>query len=225
MERFTYEYNFGDSWVHNIRIEAILRIDPDKRYPVCVAGSAPRGLRTAADRMPSWKIAGNTGLLTCRLPKRKSACRTCAPPLERFARRDVVRNRGDSSAVRTRCANRRKQQEPSQTEEVLATDFSVRAMISLNILIIGSQSRLNAAWTGCNVFSFFAPPSPRYPEPVTRLAAPSTLRQAERGGCIEIAWRALWERPALTVLHQSRYLAYGRAHKRSLGDVHAREPG
>ena len=42
-ERFTYEYDFGDSWVHDIRIEAILPIDAAKRYPVCVAGkcSAP----------------------------------------------------------------------------------------------------------------------------------------------------------------------------------------
>jgi len=43
MERFTYEYDFGDSWIHDIRIEATLPIDPAKRYPVCVAGkcSAP----------------------------------------------------------------------------------------------------------------------------------------------------------------------------------------
>ena len=41
MERFTYEYDFG--WIHDIRIEATLPIDPAKRYPVCVAGkcSAP----------------------------------------------------------------------------------------------------------------------------------------------------------------------------------------
>jgi len=43
MERFTYEYDFGDSWVHDIRIEATLPIDPARRYPVCIAGkcSAP----------------------------------------------------------------------------------------------------------------------------------------------------------------------------------------
>ena len=38
MERFTYEYDFGDGWVHDIRIEATLPIDPAKRYPLCVAG-------------------------------------------------------------------------------------------------------------------------------------------------------------------------------------------
>src|SRR5882672_1298162 len=43
MERFTYEYDFGDSGVHDIRIEATLPIDPARRYPVCIAGkcSAP----------------------------------------------------------------------------------------------------------------------------------------------------------------------------------------
>jgi hypothetical protein len=43
MERFTYEYDFGDSWIHDIRIEATLPIDPAKQYPVCVTrkGSAP----------------------------------------------------------------------------------------------------------------------------------------------------------------------------------------
>jgi Plasmid pRiA4b ORF-3-like protein len=33
MERFTYEYDFGDNWVHDIRIEATLPIDPAMRYP------------------------------------------------------------------------------------------------------------------------------------------------------------------------------------------------
>jgi hypothetical protein len=43
MERFTYEYDFGDSWIHDLRIEATLPMDPARRYPVCVAGkcSAP----------------------------------------------------------------------------------------------------------------------------------------------------------------------------------------
>jgi len=43
LERFLYEYEFGDSWIHDLRLEATLRIDPRKTYPVCVAGkcSAP----------------------------------------------------------------------------------------------------------------------------------------------------------------------------------------
>ena len=38
LERFTYEYDFGDRWVHDLRIEAILPVDPKRVYPVCNAG-------------------------------------------------------------------------------------------------------------------------------------------------------------------------------------------
>ena len=38
LERFTYEYDFGDLWVHDLRIEATLPLDPKLVYPVCVAG-------------------------------------------------------------------------------------------------------------------------------------------------------------------------------------------
>jgi hypothetical protein len=43
LERFVYEYDFGDSWIHDLRLEATLPIRPRKIYPVCVAGkcSAP----------------------------------------------------------------------------------------------------------------------------------------------------------------------------------------
>jgi hypothetical protein len=43
LERFVYEYDFGDSWIHDLRLEATLRVDPRRNYPVCVAGkrSAP----------------------------------------------------------------------------------------------------------------------------------------------------------------------------------------
>ena len=43
LERFVYEYDFGDSWIHDLRLEAKLPLDPRKTYPVCVAGkcSAP----------------------------------------------------------------------------------------------------------------------------------------------------------------------------------------
>ena len=59
--------------------------------------------------------------------------------------RTVTRSVATSSAIEgirapfgARCENRCKQQDPSQTEEALATDFSVRAMTSRNILVIGS---------------------------------------------------------------------------------------
>ena len=38
LERFTYEYDFGDGWVHDLRIEATLPLDPKRVYPVCIAG-------------------------------------------------------------------------------------------------------------------------------------------------------------------------------------------
>jgi hypothetical protein len=43
LERFVYEYDFGDSWIHDLRLEATLPVNPRKTYPVCVAGkcSAP----------------------------------------------------------------------------------------------------------------------------------------------------------------------------------------
>jgi len=36
--RFIYEYDFGDSWYHNILIEKILPPDKNKHYPVCIKG-------------------------------------------------------------------------------------------------------------------------------------------------------------------------------------------
>ena len=38
LERFVYEYDFGDSWIHDLRLEAKLPVDPRKTYPICVAG-------------------------------------------------------------------------------------------------------------------------------------------------------------------------------------------
>jgi hypothetical protein len=38
LERFTYEYDFGDLWVHDLRIEATLPLDLKPVYPVCIAG-------------------------------------------------------------------------------------------------------------------------------------------------------------------------------------------
>ena len=37
--KFIYEYDFGDSWRHEVLVEKILPPDPDARYPiVCLAG-------------------------------------------------------------------------------------------------------------------------------------------------------------------------------------------
>jgi hypothetical protein len=37
-QKFTYEYDFGDSWLHEILIEKILLPEPGVRYPICLKG-------------------------------------------------------------------------------------------------------------------------------------------------------------------------------------------
>jgi len=38
-ERFLYEYDFGDAWLHDVRIEKRLPLDPKRKsYPVCIDG-------------------------------------------------------------------------------------------------------------------------------------------------------------------------------------------
>lgn len=36
--KFRYEYDFGDSWMHQILVEKILPSEPGKVYPVCIKG-------------------------------------------------------------------------------------------------------------------------------------------------------------------------------------------
>jgi|SRR5579862_3015834 len=36
--KFRYEYDFGDSWDHEILVEKILPPDPAVRYPICLTG-------------------------------------------------------------------------------------------------------------------------------------------------------------------------------------------
>src|SRR5262249_34045406 len=36
--KFLYEYDFGDSWEHELLVEKILPRDEGKRYPVCLTG-------------------------------------------------------------------------------------------------------------------------------------------------------------------------------------------
>jgi hypothetical protein len=38
-ERFGYEYDLGDFWQHDLRLEQVLPRDPARRYPVCTAGA------------------------------------------------------------------------------------------------------------------------------------------------------------------------------------------
>jgi hypothetical protein len=37
-ERFLYEYDFGDEWLHEVRVEKRLLLDPKRSYPVCIGG-------------------------------------------------------------------------------------------------------------------------------------------------------------------------------------------
>ncbi len=36
--KFVYEYDFGDSWEHQIMVEKISQLDPDISYPICIKG-------------------------------------------------------------------------------------------------------------------------------------------------------------------------------------------
>jgi hypothetical protein len=37
-EKLVYEYDFGDGWEHELRVEKVLPAEKGKRYPVCLAG-------------------------------------------------------------------------------------------------------------------------------------------------------------------------------------------
>lgn len=37
-ERFLYNYDFGDYWQHEMRLEKVLEPDPKKHYPTCTGG-------------------------------------------------------------------------------------------------------------------------------------------------------------------------------------------
>jgi hypothetical protein len=37
--RFEYEYDFGDSWYHEVLFEGCPRAEPGRRYPICVEGA------------------------------------------------------------------------------------------------------------------------------------------------------------------------------------------
>jgi hypothetical protein len=37
-ERFLYEYDFGDRWQHEIRVEKKLPLQPKRRSPTCIGG-------------------------------------------------------------------------------------------------------------------------------------------------------------------------------------------
>ena len=36
--RFSYEYDFGDSWMHKLLVEKVLDPQPGQQYPLCIKG-------------------------------------------------------------------------------------------------------------------------------------------------------------------------------------------
>jgi len=36
--KFRYEYDFGDSWLHDLLVEKVLEPEPGRQYPACVKG-------------------------------------------------------------------------------------------------------------------------------------------------------------------------------------------
>ena len=38
VKSFTYEYDFGDGWIHSVVVEKTMPLDPDTYYPVCIKG-------------------------------------------------------------------------------------------------------------------------------------------------------------------------------------------
>lgn len=43
-DRLVYEYDFGDGWRHELLLEQIFPVNPDRSYPLCVAGAGARPL-------------------------------------------------------------------------------------------------------------------------------------------------------------------------------------
>ena len=63
-ERFTYEYNFFDAWLLDVRFERERAVDPKRRYPRCVAG---------ARRAPPEDGGGAEMFMDCRVPQMPGA--------------------------------------------------------------------------------------------------------------------------------------------------------
>jgi Plasmid pRiA4b ORF-3-like protein len=57
-ERFLYEYDFGDNWQHDIRVEQIVAADTRGTYPVCIGGkraAPPEECGGAAVYLAQWR--------------------------------------------------------------------------------------------------------------------------------------------------------------------------
>ena len=48
-DRFTYEYDFGDFWVHDIEVESVENVVVTLRRAVCIDGARARPPRTVVE--------------------------------------------------------------------------------------------------------------------------------------------------------------------------------
>ena len=71
-QKLNYDYDFGDFWEHDVRIEARLPVDRTTRYPVCLDGArsappedsgGPRAYTDLLDRLLLWQIEHEDWLL------------------------------------------------------------------------------------------------------------------------------------------------------------------
>jgi len=69
---FFYEYDFGDGWGHELRVEKVSKPNPRLRYPRCLAGAraappedcgGPLGYRTLCEEMDANRFERRAGLL------------------------------------------------------------------------------------------------------------------------------------------------------------------
>jgi hypothetical protein len=58
-EKFVYEYDMGDFWEHDIRLEQTLSHDERKRYPVCIAGGPRWSAWVRRVLVPARLLAGS----------------------------------------------------------------------------------------------------------------------------------------------------------------------
>lgn len=66
-ERFVYEYDFGDFWQHDLRLEQVLPLEAGKKYPTCIDGEGdcppedcggPGGfMEQMAERCSLWQLS------------------------------------------------------------------------------------------------------------------------------------------------------------------------
>src|SRR5262249_8648999 len=70
-DKFLYEYDFGDSWDHELRIEKVLPLEAGKRYPVWLRGKhacPPEDCVASGAMRDFWKrsrIHGSPSMRTC----------------------------------------------------------------------------------------------------------------------------------------------------------------